>query len=168
MKQENEHPDLIWEPQDTRKVKYMAGFIFLIISAWITFLLITLAPSCPNKSPEYYYQQGKIESAKTNSYVAIKYFSKAIKLKPDYLEAYLDRASVYLSLDSIKRAITDYDSALVMKNINVQQKGEYTYLKAYAYYLLNGYDSTYCRLVNEACDRYGDNKSCDERRLYCK
>lgn len=140
----------------------------LFIFTWILFVFIALAPSCPSKSPEYYYQQGKIESAKTNSYVAIKYFTKAIKLKPDYLEAYLDRASAYLSLDSIIMAIRDYDSALVMKGINVQQRGEYTYMKAYAHYLLNGYDSAYCKLVNEACDRYGDNKACDERRLHCK
>lgn len=136
---------------------------------WIMFLLVVLAPSCPpSKAPQYYYEQGKIESAKTNDYVAIKLFTRAINLNPDYLEAYEQRAKVNLAVDSFPQAIADYDSILTMKNLTVEQKGKYTYLKSKAYYLWNGLDSTYCKLLNEACDGYGHNKSCDLRRLYCK
>jgi len=166
----DEHTDLIWTPEDAKKATVFIGSGMLFVVGWMSFLLITMAPSCPdiNKSPEYYYEKGKIEGSNGKTYDAIKLFTIAIKLKPNYIDAYLERAKSNLAVDSILNAINDYDSILVMKSLNVQQRGEYTYLKSSAHYLWYGHDSAYCKLVNEGCDKYGHVKCCDIRRIKCK
>lgn len=134
----------------------------------IAFLFFMLGLSClAHKTPEYYYTQGKNETVNTDYYKAINNFTRAIKLKPGYREAYIERANANMAVDSILNAIRDYDSILVMVK-TVAQKGEFTYKKAYAHYLLNGRDSIYCKLVTIACDQYGFNVACDKRRIHCK
>lgn len=165
-----EEDNSVWSDEDAKRVNIFTSMGLIFIVGWVSFLLVTLAPSCPAhfKKPEYYYEQGKIESKKGNAYVAIKLFTRAIKIKSDYLEAYAERAKSNIEIDSVLNAISDYDSILAMNNLNVQQRGEYIYLKSYAHYLWFGYDSVYCRLVNEGCDKYGNNKCCDIRRIKCK
>ena len=43
---------------------------------------------------------------------AIKYYSKAIELYPDFIEAYQDRAQVYLRIDDFDEAIKDFTKVI--------------------------------------------------------
>ena len=43
---------------------------------------------------------------------AIEDFNKAIELKPDYAEAYVNRGNSYLGLEEYERAIEDFDKAI--------------------------------------------------------
>jgi len=54
---------------------------------------------------------------------AIEYLNNAIKLKPDYVEAYNSRGLAYFNLGQYQRATKDYNNALRLKPDN-----------AYAYY----------------------------------
>ena len=107
------------------------------------FIFIAIQNSCVKKTPEIYYQMGEDEMLKTNSYVAINYFTKAIREKHDYKEAYQQRASVYLVLDSIDATIRDYDTLLVLTKGDQQKQGYLHYLKGNALYL-NSADSSAC------------------------
>jgi len=46
---------------------------------------------------------------------AIEYLNNAIKLKPDYVEAYNNRGLAYFNLGQYQRAIKDYNKALRLK-----------------------------------------------------
>lgn len=91
--------------------------------------------SCKNP-PEFYYSQGRTDSMRTNYYEAIEHLTKAIKMKPKYIEAYSERANAYMQIDSMEKAIQDYDSLLSFTKNNYQKQGELHYLKGNAFYLL--------------------------------
>jgi tetratricopeptide (TPR) repeat protein len=46
---------------------------------------------------------------------AIEYLNEAIKLKPDYVEAFNNRGLAYFNLGQYQRAIKDYNNALRLK-----------------------------------------------------
>ena len=54
-------------------------------------------------------------TAKVRSTSAIRDYSKAIRLKPDYANAYVARGNAYSSKDEVDRAIADYTKALELK-----------------------------------------------------
>jgi len=139
-------------------------FVFIIMSAIIILTLI----SCliKKKSPEYYFEQGKIECAKTNTYVGIKLLTRAIKLKPHYIEAYMERARAYQSVDSIEREISDYDTLLVWNRNSQEQCGKLYWLIANAYYL-KGEDNLACENWRRSRD-LNNIAAWDKIRKYCK
>lgn len=167
MKHEDEHPDLIWLPEDGPKAKYAIGIGFLFIIGWIFFLLMILAPSCPSsKTPAYYFEYGKHYMTQHEFIKAQKYFTKAIELKPDYYEAYLERITAYEQSDSIHKAIVDYDTILTVFKLTVEQKGQILYLKANDHYKILE-DSLACIHWNTACELNAI-KACDALRINCK
>lgn len=169
MKEErNEHPELIWTPEDAKKVKYFTSLGFTFMVGWIAFLLIAIAPSCPNKkSPEYYYGYGKHFMEVENDFVqAQRFLTRAIKEKPRYFEAYEQRAKAWEKTDSLQNAINDYDTLLTFKNLTVDKTAELYFLKANNYYLLSE-DTLACHNWKRACD-FNHNKSCDFIRKSCK
>lgn len=163
---EDEHPDLIWEPSDAKKAKYMVSFGALAIIAWITFLMVVLAPSCPNKSPEYFYAYGKQYMAQNDFVQAQRYFTKAIQTNPRYYDAYAERAKAWEKSDSLYNAIRDYDTLLTFKNLSVDKTGELYFLKATCHYQLTE-DTLACHNYKIACD-LNYNKACDLIRKRCK
>jgi len=132
----------------------------------IAMSIVALAPSCPEKSPEYYYEQGMREASRTGYEEAVKYYSKAIAKHPQYLEAYLARASAWEQLDSMHRSIEDMNMVLSFPINNVEKRGEYVFLLANAYYL-NSQDSLACKYWKDACE-YNHNRACDLFRRKCK
>ena len=118
------------------------------------------------KSAEWYYEQGVAETKNANPYVAINNFTKAIKKKPDYYSAYMERASAYLSVDSVDGAIRDYDSLLNIKSLNQEKIAQLYYLKGSALYL-NSADSSACFHWRKAKD-LGHNDSWNKIRKFCK
>lgn len=59
-----------------------------------------------------YYSQGLVHSKNGELDKAIKNYTKAIALKPDYAEAYYNRGFVYRIKEDYKRAIEDYTKAI--------------------------------------------------------
>jgi len=66
-------------------------------------------------SAQDYYQRGYqyYEGGKYN--IAIEFYNKAIKLKPDYLEAYNDRGIIYFIKGDYDKVITDLSQVLDLK-----------------------------------------------------
>lgn len=120
-------------------------FLFIINSAFASCFLIG------RKTALDYYNAGKKEMSERNSPEAIKNYTRAIKMNPDFYSAYYDRAVCWISADSIERALQDYDSLLSMKNILQEQIGEVYCLKGNAFYILSQ-DSAACAQWRKARD----------------
>lgn len=165
---EDEHPDLIWTAEDAKRGKYMTGGIGLFSVGWILFLLLTLAPSCPKqpRTAEDYFIYGKAYMGQNDFIEAQKWFSKAIKEKPRYYEAYVERIKAWEQTDSLYNAIRDYDTLLIFKNLTVDKAAELNFLKANEYYLLSE-DTLACHGWKKACE-LNHNKACDLIRKRCK
>lgn len=143
----------------------MRKYIFSIIALAIIESAQAQEPP-KKKSAEWYYQQGVAKS--TNSFVAIDNFTKAIKKNPNYYDAYMNRASAYLSVDSIDSAVRDYDFLLNMKSLPMNQEriAHLYYLKGNALYL-NSADSSACFYWRKARD-LGHGNSWNQIRNNCK
>ena len=61
------------------------------------------------------FQKGVQESSEGNFEVAIRHFDKAVKLKPKFAEAYLQRSRAYRELGSLDQAAEDYVRAIKLK-----------------------------------------------------
>ena len=140
----------------------------------LVILFAVFIPSCviskllsSKKTPEYYLNQGKRQMADTDTHEAIKSFTRAIKLNPNYMDAYMERAKANLVVDSIINAIGDYDSVMVRLKPNEYMKmGELYFLKGDALFLL-GADTIACRCWRKAKD-LNNQTSWDRIRKRCK
>jgi len=125
------------------------------------------APEAKKNSAEWYYQKGILEQKGANTYVAIDYFTKAIKKSPDYTNAYTERAKAYISVDSIQNAVRDYDSLLVKTKPNDYVRlGDIYLMKGDALYL-GSEDTLACRCYIKARD-LNNQPSWDRIRKRCK
>lgn len=139
----------------------LIGIIFFL---WvIVFSLMQF--SCASKDPLYYYNEGRKQQMSTNSLEALKLLNRAIKLKPDFYDAYYQKAEVYLSLDSIESAIKNYDICLSLTK-EQDKIGELFFLKGNAFYL-NSQDSLACKNWKLAQD-LNYLKADDRIRKHCK
>lgn len=132
----------------------------------ISICFVFIAPSCPKKSYEFYLEQGKIECANTNTYVGITLFTKAIKLKPNYEEAYMQRAKAYIGIDSIGKAVSDYDTIVSWHKDDQEQLGK-LYLLIGDTYRKGVQDSLACTYWKMARDM-NNTTAWDKIRKYCK
>ena len=55
------------------------------------------------------------EEKYTDPKKAIEYLNNAIKLQPDYSDAYINRGIAYYKLGQYQRAIEDYDEVIRLK-----------------------------------------------------
>jgi len=140
----------------------LGGHILLIILS----LLISLAPSCPEKTPEHYCELGQRMSASGAYDDAVRYYTAAILKKPGYKEALTGRAAAWEQLDSLTRAIADYRTLVDMERESVEQKSLFVLLLANTYYL-NLQDSLACVNWKLACE-LNHNKACDLYRNKCR
>jgi len=130
-------------------------------------IIFIIFNSCVTQTAESYYAQGKNEAIQTNDYVAIQKYTKAIKLNPNYINAYMDRAKSFMAVDSIRNAIRDYDSVLVKIDINSYEKrGQLYLIKGDAYFVLSE-DSLACGCY-EKSKFLGNTQSWDRIRNLCR
>ena len=104
-----------------------------------------------------YYNRG-LEYKNLGKYqLAIDNFSRAIKINPDYLDAYNDRGIAYKNLGNYQLAIDDYTRAI---QINPD------YVKAYYNrgFVKMKLGRDYCSDYKKACEL----GACDNYNTYCK
>lgn len=115
------------------------------------------------KTPKENFDVGEQKLNEGDDINAIVYFTKAIKQDPQYLEAYGERAKVFLKSDSFNLAIQDYS-----KIIELKPSGEAYFLRANAYWgSASGRDSLACKDW-ETAKNLNHNRSWDMIRLHCK
>jgi len=73
------------------------------------------SPGSPAKTASDYYQSGWRKVNDGDNDAAIADLTRAIQLKPDYPEAYLDRGVAYARLGSYAKAKADYTTAIRLK-----------------------------------------------------
>ena len=69
----------------------------------------------PEQNPVAYYHRGIAYQTDKQYGDAIRDYSTAISLKPDYFEAYNNRGAVYDAQDQLESAIRDYSLSLALK-----------------------------------------------------
>ena len=75
----------------------------------------TIAPLTSSSDAEFYLKRGEGFSGVHQYNRAIDDYSTAIQLKPDYAEAYNDRAFAYYLKGDFERAIADYTRAIELR-----------------------------------------------------
>jgi tetratricopeptide (TPR) repeat protein len=75
----------------------------------------TVSSSTPSFDAEFYLKRGEDLSGLRQYSRAIDDYTTAIKLKPDYAEAYNDRAFAYYLNREFERAIADYTRAIELR-----------------------------------------------------
>jgi tetratricopeptide (TPR) repeat protein len=100
-----------------RKIKEISKSQLLIFKGtllyFITLLAILAITSCHNRSSEDYYNEGIKEFNKKNYKTAHSLFTEAIKINPDFAEAYKARAeSLYMEDGQTELVIKDYNRAI--------------------------------------------------------
>ena len=87
--------------------------LLAILSLLGIFLLLLLAcQGCGNNQPERALERGLNALRKGDYDLAIADYSEAIHLKPDFVEAYINRGYVYGQKRDYDRAIADYNEAV--------------------------------------------------------
>lgn len=83
------------------------------------FLLLTFICSCSEKSAKSHTASDWFSEAAALSYTnpqkTIEYLDSAIKLKPDYADAFNERGIAYSQLGRYQRAIDDFNEAIRLK-----------------------------------------------------
>ncbi len=119
---------LINDKKISRKAIKIKSYLYVVLIIYIIFFLYTtynrnkvwkngttLFSDVIKKYPSrpFGYWACGIANAKTyNIYEAIDNYDKAIKLKPDYINAYVDRGNAKSDLKKYKQAINDYNRAI--------------------------------------------------------
>lgn len=102
----------------------------------IVLILVFLSTAVMGQNPKKFYKAGTEFIETANFEDAIAQFSKAIELDPDYINAYVARASAYENVGKFQEASEDYNRALVFK----PKETDVWYRLGVAYNKLNKYD----------------------------
>ncbi len=111
------------------------------------------------RTAENFYTLGNIQKKQKKFQEAVESFKEAIKVKPNFSEAYNNLGSTQKSLNKFKEAILSYKKAIDLKANNV----EACYNLATLHYFLENYDEAsnyYKNIINlktrqeEICERF--------------
>jgi len=162
---EEKEEKFVWTERDRKNTNRIMAFGFLTTMTWITFLLTTLAPSCPTKSAQGNYSDGKYYFDKKEYVKAYLYYTRSIKLNPDYSQAYWERATTGMKIDSVENTIDDLTKFIsISKNADSLRNAYFMRATAED---KGGYKSDACDDFEVACE-LNLNKACDIYREKCK
>ena len=116
------------------------------------FLILILLCSCSKINEEAVVWFNKANALwdgqkYTDQKKAIGYLNNAIKLQPDYAQAYYNRGNAYYGLGLYKRAIKDYNETIRLKPKDIDAY----YNRGNAYFFL-GNNKLGCLDAQKACD----------------
>ena len=129
----------------------------------LTILIFALL-FCSCHTADYYFKAGKHSRILLDSYKAIGYLKKSIKMDNKNNEAYYELAKAYGQTDSILPQILRYDT-LILREAGQKELGQLYYLKANALYLMSA-DKEACRFWTKARD-LNVQKAWDKIRINC-
>ena len=114
----------------------------------------------PSKSPEYYYQRGEEKFNEKDFYKAIVFYTKAIKLSPNYIDAFWKRGLSYSRIDSSFSAVKDFT-----KVIDTRPNGDvYTERGRARFHMKDTINA--CSDWSMGCELMS-NRACDLKRKIC-
>lgn len=87
----------------------------------ILLLLLLVGHGCSNIQFYFAYERGLVAVSRQDYDLAIDEFSVAIRLRPDFLLAYINRSYAYRQKHDYDRAIADYTEAIRLKPDLVEQ-----------------------------------------------
>jgi hypothetical protein len=96
-------------------VASVAFTVAVVVFGLIELQSQTIPPSTSSSGAEFYLRRGEDFSGIRQYDRAIDDYTTAIKLKPDYAEAYNDRAFAYYLKRDFERAIADYTRAIELR-----------------------------------------------------
>jgi tetratricopeptide (TPR) repeat protein len=106
------------EPRPVSGWTILTGAALLISVATVGIIELrsqTVPPTESSGGAEFYLKRGEDFSGLQQYDRAIADYTKALELKPDYAEAYNDRAFAYYLKGDFDRAITDYTRAINLR-----------------------------------------------------
>ena len=108
-------------PETTSSVPMVIGcfllcliFLFAVL-AWVTGPVTSSRPAVSSKNAETCYNRGNVFFDKGEYDLAITDYTAAIRLKPDYADAYNNRGAAYCAKDGYNLAIADCTEAIRLK-----------------------------------------------------
>lgn len=112
------------------------------------------------KSPEYYYEKGEEKYNEQDFKKAIIFYSRAIKLKPEYIDAIWKRGLSNVKIDSNMLAIKDFT-----KIIDIKPNGDvYNERGKVKFYIKDTLGA--CADWDVGCDLMS-NRACELKRKIC-
>jgi len=128
------------------------------------YLFILLLTTC-GRTPEQNYLLGKLYANDEKYIQAEQYFTKAIYQNPNYVAAYIGRASVNFIMDSFASAVRDYSKVIELQPLN--DNGELYFTRGTVYHQWKK-DSLACGDFYTSCEIFGVKKSCSVINKICK
>ena len=123
------------------------------------FLVLTFlsSPAMGDTILDWFNKANELSDGKkyTDPLKAIEYLNNAIKLQPDYAQAYYNRGNAYYGLGLYQRAIKDYNETIRLKPKDVD-----AYYNRGNAYFNRGNNKLGCRDAQKAC-ALGDCKLLD-------
>ncbi len=150
---------LIKEGQNDAQLIYLLGLSSINLQDFINAEKFFDRLVILKKNPEYFYTLGNIQKKLKKFEYAIKSFEEAIKLNPNFSEAYNNLGSTQKFLKKDKEAIINFKKAISLKKNNI----EAFYNLASLYFFLENYIEAsiyYKNIINfqsrheEICENY--------------
>ena len=114
---------------------YRAHIVLLFLLLLLVDGILAGCGGSTEGTAEWHFDQGQIFTQQGRYNEAIEEYDEAIRLNPQYAEAYLGRGIAYGNLGKHERAIEDYDGAICL---NPQYADAY-YNRGLAFYSLDQY-----------------------------
>ena len=96
----------------------------------ITACILACCASTTPLPPEWYCEQGNALAEQDSRQEAVVQYTEAIRLNPEYAEAYINRGVTYFELGQLEQSVRDYNSAIRLN----PQFVEAHYNRGYSYY----------------------------------
>lgn len=137
----------------------------LLVLFSIVFVTIFSCSILKKKSPDSYLESARDYYSKKDYPKAYNNYTRAIKLNPNLYEAYRERSTVEIAMDSCEKAINDIT---IYINSNPERANlQNAYFQRAIVEEKLGYKSDMCDDLSVCCD-LNLNKACDIYRVKCK
>lgn len=131
----------------------MAALCILAVSTWMqsgywknSIMLFNHALHLTKDNQIAHYNLGMALSAEGKIDDAINHYSEAIRINPNYSEAFNNRGNAYVKLRQYQKAIDDFNKAIEIRPDNAEAYNNYG-----SAYLLQGDKNLGCRYARKAC-----------------
>lgn len=127
-------------------------------------ILLLGACATTKKDSTYYFNSSKHYQLEGDYVLSAQAVSRAIAKDTAFVDAYMQRATIWLIQDSFALAVKDYTKVIALRP--TRNNGDILYLRGMVYY--NSLEDTLaCADFKTACG-VNNNSACDAIRKYCK